>query len=160
MPFVSSKKPFSFSRYWNFCISIFPTVFYLPLLYKMIGEDKPVCDIMYFLNKKLITHFVWYLENEKRYDIKILFIDRVLNPDHFVEKSCRKQAPKASPRPLFKFGKYPQNNHCMQEIVLKIRYFERRFSKSLKKLNFTFSLSENHNHWVKLKKYNFDLKVL
>ena len=79
--------------------------------------------------------------------------------DRFVEKSCRKHAPKASLRPLFKFGKYPQNNHCMQEIVFKKRYFESGFSKSSKKLKFIFSLSENHNHWVKLKEYNVALNV-
>ena len=28
--------------------------------------------------------------------------------------------------------------HCMQEIVLKIRYFERGLSKNLKKVNFIF----------------------
>ena len=71
-------------------------------------EDKPVCGIINFLSKKLITHFVWYLENGKRYDIEALLIDRVLNKDCFEENSCRKRAPKASPRPLFKFGKYPK----------------------------------------------------
>ena len=35
-------------------------------------------------------------------------IDRVLNKEHFMEKACRKQAPKASPRPLFYFGKQPK----------------------------------------------------
>ena len=32
-------------------------------------------------------------------------IDRVLNKEHFMEKACRKQAPKASPRPLYNFVK-------------------------------------------------------
>ena len=41
-----------------------------------------------------------------RYDIENLSIDRVLNTEHFMEKSCRKCAPKASPRPLFNFAKY------------------------------------------------------
>ena len=31
------------------------------------------------------------------------------------------------------------NNHCMQKSVLKVRYFERVLSKSLKKGNFIFS---------------------
>ena len=53
----------------------------------------------------LIIHFIWYLEKEKRYDIETLFIDRVLNKEHFMEKSCRECAPKVSPRPLFNFGK-------------------------------------------------------
>ena len=46
----------------------------------------------------------------------------------FMDKSCKKCAPKASPRPLFNFGNHI--SHCMQEILLKIRYFE-RLSKSL-----------------------------
>ena len=47
-----------------------------------------------------------------------------------MKKSCRKYARKASPRPLFNLSNNP-NSHCMQEILLKIRYFERGFSKSL-----------------------------
>ena len=34
---------------------------------------------------------------------------------------------------------YQKLSHCMQEIFLKIRYFERGLSKSLKKVNFIFS---------------------
>ena len=37
---------------------------------------------------------------EKRYSKETLSIDRVLNKKHFMEKLCRKCAPKASPRPL------------------------------------------------------------
>ena len=35
------------------------------------------------------------------YDIETLSIDRVLNKEHFMEKSCRKYAPKVSPWPFF-----------------------------------------------------------
>ena len=38
------------------------------------------------------------------YDIKILSIIRVSNKEYFHEKSCRKYAPKASPRPLLNFA--------------------------------------------------------
>ena len=34
-----------------------------------------VCDIINCLNKNLITHFVWYLKKEKKYDIETLAID-------------------------------------------------------------------------------------
>ena len=34
-----------------------------------------------------------------------------------------------------------QNSHCMQEILLKIRYFERGLSKNLKKLTLLFILN-------------------
>ena len=46
-----------------------------------------------------------------------------------MEKSCKKCAPKASPRPLFNFGKKPQ---------IAIVY-EKGLSKTLKKVNFLFS---------------------
>ena len=54
-----------------------------------------------------------------------------------MQKSCRKYAPTASPRPLFYFGKI-QNSHCMQETPLKIRYFKKRLSKIIKKLTLFF----------------------
>ena len=59
-----------------------------------------VYDVINCLNKNLITHFVWYLEKEKSFDIETLPIDRVLNKEHFCWKSCRKYASKSSPRPL------------------------------------------------------------
>ena len=40
---------------------------------------------------------------------------------------------------LFIILVHTQNNHCMQESLLKVRYFERGLSKSLKKGNFIFS---------------------
>ena len=49
-----------------------------------------------------------------------------------MENSCRKCAQKVSPRPLFNFGESSKNSHCMEEILLKVRYFERGLSKSLK----------------------------
>ena len=64
-----------------------------------------VYNIVDCSNKNLITHFVWYLKKEKRCDIKILSIDKVLNKETLMEKACRKYAPKASPRLLFNFGK-------------------------------------------------------
>ena len=41
-----------------------------------------------------------------------------------MEKSCIKRVPKASPRPVLILVKI-QSNHCVQQIHLKIRYFER-----------------------------------
>ena len=53
-----------------------------------------VYDIINCLNKRLITHFVWYLGKEKRYDIETLSVDRVLNKEHFyveiMQKMCTK----------------------------------------------------------------------
>ena len=60
----------------NFCISIFPSFFPVGQCFR--GWSKihlKVYDIINCLNKNLLTHFVWYLEKEKRYDIEILSID-------------------------------------------------------------------------------------
>ena len=50
-------------------------------------------------------------------------------------KSCRKCASKASPRPLFYFGK---TAIACKNFLKKIRYFERGLSKTLKKLTIFF----------------------
>ena len=56
----------------------------------------------------LSTHFVWYIDKERRYDIETLAIDTVLNKEPLYKKSCRKCGPIASHRPLFYFGKQPK----------------------------------------------------
>ena len=66
-----------------------------------------------------MTHFVWYLEKEKKYNNGTLSIDRVLNKEQFYGKSCRKWAPKASPRPLFYFGKQPKTAIACKKLFLK-----------------------------------------
>ena len=56
----------------------------------------------------------------------------------FMEKSCRKYAPRATARPLFVLLNSPkQPLHARNSF--QIRYFERGLSKSLKKVNFIFS---------------------
>ena len=68
-------------------------------------KNLKVYDVINCLNKNVITH-VWCLEKEMRCDIETLSIDKVLNTEHFYgKKSCRKCAPKVSPRPLFNFSK-------------------------------------------------------
>ena len=60
--YISSKKPFSFSRYSIFFISIFisfPSVSHCVRGWSKI--NLKVYDIINCLNKNLITHFVWYL---------------------------------------------------------------------------------------------------
>ena len=54
-----------------------------------------------------------------------------------MEKSCRKCVTKASPKPLFYFG-IAQNNHRMQQILLKIKYYGRGYQKALRKLTLFF----------------------
>ena len=55
-----------------------------------------VLDIINCLNKSSITHFIWYLEREKRYDIETLSIDGV-SDNVFIEKSCRNVQQKLVP---------------------------------------------------------------
>ena len=50
--------------------------------------------------------------------------------------------PKTSLKPL-NFGKKTQSSHCMQEILLKIRYFGRGLSKSLRRVKFIFSFESS-----------------
>ena len=47
------------------------------------------------LRTPLITHFVWYLEKEKWYNIETLSINRVLNKKHFYEKIMQKMCMKS-----------------------------------------------------------------
>ena len=92
---ISSKKLFLFSRYSNFCIFVFPS--FSPVSHCFRGWSKinlKVYDVINCLNKNLITHFVWYLEKEKRYDTEILSIDRVLNKEHFYGKTMQKMCTK------------------------------------------------------------------
>ena len=73
---------------------VFPfSSFFLSVSHCFRGWSKinlKVCDIINCLNKNLITHFVWYLKKEKRYDIETLSIDRVLNKEHFYGKIMQK----------------------------------------------------------------------
>ena len=64
-----------------------------------------VYDVISWLNKNLETLFdiVWYLEKERKSDVKTYSTDRV--SDSFMEKVCRKSAPRTNSKPLFNFGK-------------------------------------------------------
>ena len=107
--FISSKKLFSFSRYLFFVFP--PSPLFLPVSYCFRAWSKinlKVYDVINCLNKNLITHLVWYFEKEKRYDIETLSIGRVLNKEHFYGKIMHKLCTKASPTPLFHFGKQPK----------------------------------------------------
>ena len=48
-----------------------------------------------------------------------------------MEKSCRKYAANASPRPLYNFGKKNPKQPLQAKKNLKVRYFEKGLSKSL-----------------------------
>ena len=42
------------------------------------------------LNENLITHFVWYLEKENRYDFETFSVDRIRNKKYFYGKIMQK----------------------------------------------------------------------
>ena len=90
MMFISSKKLFSLSRY---SIFLFPSsLFFFAVSHWLRGWSKinlKVYDAINCLTKNL-THFVWYLEKEKRYDIETLSIDRVWNEEQFSWKIMQK----------------------------------------------------------------------
>ena len=96
--FISSKKPFSFSRYIFKFLYIRLPLFFFPASHCFRGwfkKNLKVCDVITCLNKDLITHFVWYLEKEIRCDIETLSIDRVLNTEHFYGKIMQKMCTKS-----------------------------------------------------------------
>ena len=90
-------------------ISVFLSIpFFLPVSHCFRGWLKinlKVHDLINCLNKNSITHFFWYLEKEKRYDIEILSIDGVSDKEHFTKTFLRKCAAKGSTRPLYNFGR-------------------------------------------------------
>ena len=101
MFFLSSKKLFSFSDIQIFLF--LPSPLFLPVGHCFSDWSKinlKVYDVINFLNKNVITHFVWYLEKEKRYEIETLFIDRVLNKEHFHGKNMLKMCSKLVPDPF------------------------------------------------------------
>ena len=97
MFFLSSEKLFSFSRYSNFCIFVFPSFSPCQLLlyWGWFHKNCKVYDVIICLNKNLITHFVWYLEKEIRCDIDTLSIDGILNMEHFYVKIMQKMCTKS-----------------------------------------------------------------
>ena len=52
-----------------------------------------------------------------------------------MEKSCRKSAPKASPRPLFNFGKWP-NAAIACKKLFENKILKEDYQKAFKKLTF------------------------
>ena len=99
----------SLFRSWDNRIFLFPSFpLFLPVGHSFRRWSKInliVYDAIICLNKNSKTHFVWYLENEKRYDTETCPSMEYQIKNIFMEKSCRKYATKASPRPLYNFGK-------------------------------------------------------
>ena len=96
MLFISSKSSFPSWDIQFFVILSFPI--FLPVGHCFRGWSKinlKVHDVIICLNKSSITHFVWYLENKKRYDIETLSIDGVSDKEHFYRKIMQKMCSKS-----------------------------------------------------------------
>ena len=90
-------QPFNQKSYfcsWDNQISLFPSFpLFFPVSHCFRAWSKinlKVYDAINCLNKNSITHFVWYLEKEKRYDTETLSIDGVSNKEHFYGKIMQK----------------------------------------------------------------------
>ena len=87
---ISSKKLFLFFRYLIFCIFVFPSFFPVSHCFRGWSKKNLKIYVINCLSKNLITHFVWYLEKEMRFDIEALSIDRELNKEPFYGKFIQK----------------------------------------------------------------------
>ena len=60
-----------------------------------------------------------------------------------MEKPCRKYAPKASPRPLFYFGKQPKTAIACKKFFQKQDILKGDYQKTFKKLTLFFSRTQS-----------------
>ena len=107
-PSKAMKNVFYFIEKALFALKIFTFPFFFSLSATALAWSKinlQVYDVISCLNKYLIAHFVWYLEEEKTMMLKLCPLIEYYIRNIFMEKSCRKYAPKASPRSFFYFGK-------------------------------------------------------
>ena len=97
--FISSKKLFLILRYYSFCMRVRPPLFFSLSAIHCFRDwskiNRKVYDVINCPTKNLITHFVWYLEEEKRCSTETLSIDRVLNKEHFYGKIMLKISTKS-----------------------------------------------------------------
>ena len=80
-------------------IFAFPS-FALSLTVIALENDLEIYDVINFVNKNLITRFVWDLKKENGMPLKLSQLIEYYIRNIFMKKSCRKCAPNASPRPL------------------------------------------------------------
>ena len=101
-PSKTMKDVFYFIEKAVFVLEIFKYLYcHLPLFLSVshclrawFKINRKVYDVINCLNKNL-THFVWYLEKEKRYDVETLTIHTLLNEGHFYGKIMMKMCTKS-----------------------------------------------------------------
>ena len=102
-PSKTMKNAFYFILKVLFVLKIFKFLyfsfsFFFSISHWFRGWSKinfKVYDTINCLNRNSITHFVWYLEKEKRYDIETLSIDGVSDKEHFYRKIMQKMCSKS-----------------------------------------------------------------
>ena len=119
MFFISSTVKGSF-RSLDIQISVFPLFFSVSHCFRAWSKiNLKVYDVINWLNKNLITHFVWYLTKEKSMTLKLCPLIAYYMRNIFMEKSYRKYTPKTSSRLLFYFGKQPKTAIACKKFFLK-----------------------------------------
>ena len=97
MLFISSKKPFYSWDIQIFVFLSFPLFLHVGHYFRQWSKiNIEVYDVINCLNKNSVTHFVWYLEKEKRYDNETLSIDGVSDKEHLYRKITLKICSKSS----------------------------------------------------------------
>ena len=95
------------------------------MLQRMSKDKLKVYDVINFLNKNLVTYFVWFLERKKGMTLKLYQLIEYPKRNNFIvkfydrkKKSYAKCAPKVNPMPLFKFwlNKTKQPLHAKNKI--------------------------------------------
>ena len=116
-PSKTIKKCFLFHLKSSFCSQDIQFFVFLSFpIFLLVGHcfrawlkiNLNVHDIINSLNKSSIIHFVWYLDKEKRYDIETLSIYGASDKECFYKKIRQKMCSKATPKPLYNFGKQPK----------------------------------------------------
>ena len=134
----------SFLRYSNFCISIFPSFFPVSHYFRRcLKKNLKVYDVINCLNKNFNKTFC-LISSEGKKIWKWNFVNwwsfkygTFLWKNH-AENKHQKLVPVS-----FLILINNQNSQCMQELLLKIKYFERGLSKHFKKVNFIFSFESS-----------------
>ena len=94
--FISSKSSFRSRDIKIFVYSSSPLFSLVSHCFRgWFKKNRKIYVVINCLNKNLLTHYVWYLEKKTRCGTETLFIDRVLNTEHFYGKIMQKMCSKS-----------------------------------------------------------------
>ena len=128
-------------KMFEFLYFFLPSFFPVGHCFRGWSKVNPrICDVIYFLNKNLIAHFVWYLRKEPNYAIETLAIYKVLNKEHFHKKIMQKIRSKSWSQTTFLFSWITLSIAC-KKLFLKCGILKENYQKALKKLTLFFLLN-------------------